>query len=76
MFHCHACGNRSCGAGTVDEVFHIGDRRVLVEKIPANICDRCGEPTFSRETTESIRKLVQGGGRPLRTDPLEVFAIS
>lgn len=43
---------------------------------PARVCERCGEATFSRETTERIRRLVHETGTPLRTVPLEVFALS
>jgi hypothetical protein len=33
---------------------------VLVENIPASVCARCGEATFSRETTERIRRMLYG----------------
>jgi hypothetical protein len=32
--------------------------------IPAIVCARCGEITVSRETTEAVRRLVHGGGKP------------
>jgi len=47
-----------------------------VEHIPAQVCVRCGEATFSSETTEKIRRLVHGNGRPGRTVPLDVFALA
>jgi len=56
--------------------FTIDGRRVLVEHIPAQICERCGEATFSRETTEKIRRLVHGEGHPCKTVPLDVFALT
>jgi YgiT-type zinc finger domain-containing protein len=58
----------------VSEVFEIERKRVLVEDIPAYVCARCGEATFSRETTERIRRLVHGEARPVRSVALEVFA--
>jgi HTH-type transcriptional regulator/antitoxin MqsA len=76
MFKCHVCGGESARSEQVSEVFTFDDRRVLVEHIPAMVCDRCGEATFSRETTERIRLLVHGAGRPLKTVPLEVFALA
>jgi HTH-type transcriptional regulator/antitoxin MqsA len=76
MFRCHVCGNDSAKPGFVSEVFTIDGRRVLVEKIPAEICERCGEATFSRETTEKIRRLVHGAGQPSKTVPLDVFALA
>jgi HTH-type transcriptional regulator/antitoxin MqsA len=76
MFRCHVCGNTSAKSDFVNEVFTVEGRRVLVEQIPAQVCERCGEATFSRETTERIRRLVHGAGQPVRTVPLEVFAFA
>ena len=75
MFNCHVCGNTVARSEFVSEVFTIEGRRVLVEHIPALVCERCGEPSFSRETTESIRRLVHGA-RPAKTVPLDVFALA
>lgn len=75
VFRCHVCG---CNAGKtelVSEVFTLDGRRMLVEQIPAMVCERCGEPTFSRETTERIRQLVHGAAEPVKTIPLDVFAL-
>jgi HTH-type transcriptional regulator / antitoxin MqsA len=76
MFRCHVCGNTSAKSDFVNEIFTVEGRRMLVEQIPAQVCDRCGEATFSRETTEKIRRLVHGAGQPVRTVPLEVFAFA
>jgi len=75
MFKCHVCGNTGARSEPVSEVFMIDGRRVLVENIPAKICERCGEATFSRQTTEKIRKLVHETREPVRTVPMEVFAM-
>ena len=76
MFRCHVCGSTEAREDFVNEVFAIGDRRVLVEHIPAQICGRCGEATFSRATTEKVRSLVHGKGSPVRTIAMDVFALS
>ena len=76
MFRCHVCGNTTAKSDFVSEVFVIDGRRVLVEHIPAQICERCGEATFSRETTERVRRLVHGEGQPAKTVPLDVFALT
>ncbi|MBI4456497.1 MAG: YgiT-type zinc finger protein [Acidobacteria bacterium] len=55
---------------------HVEGRRVLVEHIPAQVCQRCGEATFSRETAEKVRRQVHSETRPVRTVPLDVFALS
>ena len=76
MFKCHVCGHDAAKPEFVNEVFTIENRRVLVEHIPAEVCGHCGEATFSRATTEEIRKMVHGKGRPVRTVPLDVFAMA
>lgn len=75
MFKCHVCGGDTARNESVSEVFNIDGRRVLVERIPGQVCTRCGEAVFSRETTEQVRRLVHESGEPIRTDPLEVFAL-
>ena len=74
MFQCHVCGFSEAAQELVSEVFYIDGKPILVEKIPAQVCGRCSEPTFSRETTEKIRRMVHGGARPLRTVHMDVFA--
>ena len=74
MFRCHVCGNTK--SDFVSEVFTIDGRRVLVEHIPAQVCERCAEATFTRETTERVRRLVHGAGQPRKTVPLDVFALA
>jgi len=73
MFQCSACGSKEAQQETVSEVFTVEGRRVLVEEIPALVCARCSEPTFSRETTERIRRMVHGEAKPSRSEVVEVF---
>ena len=75
MFECHVCGNATARDEYVSEVFTIDGRRVLVEHIPAQVCERCGEAAFSGETAERVRRLVHGEGRPSGTVTLDVFAL-
>ena len=76
MFKCSVCNHSNAKSEFVSEVFTLGGRRVLVENIPAKVCAHCGEATFSRETTETIRRLVHDAKHPIRTEPLEVFALA
>ena len=76
MFRCHVCGSNEARDESVSEVFTIEGRPVLVENIPSTVCARCGEPVFSRETTEKVRRMVHGEAKPVRSVPLEVFAFS
>jgi len=76
MFKCEICGNTTAKESLTSEIFNVEGRRVLVERIPALICERCGEATYSRDTTERIRRLVHGSGEPVRRDALDVFALA
>jgi HTH-type transcriptional regulator / antitoxin MqsA len=74
MVRCQVCGATEVHQSLVTKVFVINGKYALVEGIPASICARCGEATFSRETTERIRRLVHGEARPVRAMTMEVFA--
>ena len=58
----------------VQEVFDIDGKLILIEKIPARVCPRCGEEVFSRQTTETVRRLVHGEAEPVRSVSLDVFS--
>jgi YgiT-type zinc finger domain-containing protein len=75
QFRCHVCGHTAAKTEYVSEVFDIEGRHVLVERIPAQVCERCGEAVLSRQTTEDVRRLVHDS-RPAKTVPMEVFALA
>ena len=66
MFKCHVCGSEESHQALVNEIFQINGRFYLVEQIPATVCDRCGEETFSRETTERIRVMLHSEAEPIK----------
>lgn len=74
MFKCQVCGSNSSHSENVSEVFDIDGKFHLVERIPATVCDRCGEELFSRETTEQIRVMLHGQPQPVRSVSLDVFS--
>ena len=74
MFKCHVCGSTQARQGLVSEVFQIDGKPVLVENIPAQVCERCGEEIFSKETTEKVRLLVRGKVKPIKSVQMDVFA--
>ena len=73
MFRCHGCGSTDWRVDQVNEVFQIEGEVVMVEHIPARICARCGEATFSQETTEAVRRLVHGDAKPFGAIQMKVF---
>ena len=74
MFRCHVCGKTEGREKLVSEVFDIDGKTVRVENIPATVCVHCGEPTFSREATERVRRMVHGEAKPVKSIQLDVFA--
>lgn len=73
MFTCSVCGAGDSREELVEEIFRIDGKYVLVGRIPATVCARCGEESFSRETTERIRLMVYGRTEPTKSVALEVF---
>ena len=49
---------------------------LIIDDVPAWVCEQCGEVTFSRETTEKICRMVHSEAEPIRTVSLNVFAFS
>jgi YgiT-type zinc finger domain-containing protein len=74
MFRCHVCGATQSRNEILNEVFQIDGQPVQVDNVPVIVCARCGEITVSRETTEAVRRLVHGGGKPARVVQMAVFA--
>jgi len=73
MYKCSVCASQESRNEFVDEVFQFDGKYVLVDHIPATVCTRCGEETFSRENTEKIRQLVHGQAKPKKSIALDVF---
>ena len=73
MFTCSVCQSHECKEQLTEEIFQFDGKYVLVDRIPATVCVRCGEETFSRETTERVRLLVHGQARPVKSIALDVF---
>lgn len=76
MKKCHVCGSTESHREHVDEIFTIKGRRLLVEKIPARVCSRCGDASFSRTTAERVRKLVNGPRKQIRKTSMDSVALS
>jgi HTH-type transcriptional regulator/antitoxin MqsA len=74
MFRCHVCGKTEGQEKFVSEVFDIDGKSVRVEQIPTTVCVHCGEPVFSRETTEKVRRMVHGEAKPVKSVQMDVFA--
>ncbi len=73
MSQCPVCHAEESREERVDEVFHVGGEYVLVGSIPAVVCVRCGEQSFSRETAERVRLMVDGDAPTARIIPMRAL---
>ena len=50
-----------------------GDKYLLVENVPAFVCTKCGEKTYSPEVTDQLLKFARDEFQPVRTIEVPVF---
>lgn len=67
-----------CGVGEQQEMLIrysllMDDRLVVVEHVPALVCNHCGETTLSPEVVTQLQQTVSGGPVPLRTLETPVY---
>ena len=51
----------------------MNDRLVLIEHVPADVCDRCGEVTFSPDVVERLQQVVWQQESPSRVIETPVY---
>ena len=76
MFKCEVCGCEEARTELVSDIFLVEGKRILVEQIPARVCTVCGERTFSRDTTEKVRRIAHGEAAPVGVVELEIYAFA
>jgi len=54
-----------CKAETINQLItytqFYNSQLVAIEKVPAEVCPRCGEQYFTKETTDKIQKVIYSG---------------
>ena len=75
VFRCTVCGADGCHEEMVDEIFHLAGQYVLVDNMPAAVCNRCGDRTLSADTVERARVVVHGQTKPVKSIPLIVYEL-
>ena len=73
MFTCAVCHGKENRRELVEEVYRVESRYVLVDGVPSTVCQRCGERSFSPETTEKVRQLVHGEAKAAKSVPMQVY---
>jgi YgiT-type zinc finger domain-containing protein len=51
----------------------LGDRLVVIEDVPARVCEQTGDQFFAPETADRIWQIVHGGKQPARIMQAEVY---
>ena len=69
---CDLCGSPVCDE-KVTYSLELPDRWILVEKVPARVCQQCGERLFDLDTVEKLQKLAWGQQQPDRVLETAVF---
>lgn len=66
-----------CGGNVSEEqvtfVYDDDDKYFFVEHVPAEVCTKCGERTYSPEVTEDIFKFAKRKVKPAKTVEVPVF---
>ena len=60
MFQCTVCGSSEFYEDKVKKGFNINGEIIIVDNIPAKICKKCREESFSRDTLAHIQSIVYG----------------
>jgi HTH-type transcriptional regulator/antitoxin MqsA len=58
---------------TVD--LRIGDKLLVVEEVPAKVCNHCGEKVFTPAVTRKLQNLVKRRRKAPRTVRVPVFSL-
>ncbi|MCP4589145.1 MAG: YgiT-type zinc finger protein [bacterium] len=70
---CDVCGSTGFHSAEVARTFTVEGKLVVVEGIPAEVCDRCDAPSFTADVAERLRRLVHEPHQPDRIIQAEVL---
>ena len=69
---CVFCGGEA-ELKTVTFSYEQGDKHLIVENVPAEVCERCGEKTYSSEVTDELLRFAHDEFKPVKTIKVPVF---
>lgn len=49
------------------------DKYLVVENVPAEVCTKCGEKTYSPEVTDELLEFAKDKFKPMKTIEVPVF---
>ena len=53
----------------------IGEELVIIEEVPATVCENCGEQVFTPEVTRQVQAVAQERKEKTRTILVPVFSL-
>lgn len=72
MIKCVFCGGK-VEKTVVTFSYKEGSKHLFVENVPAEVCTRCGEKTYTPEVTEELLKFAKDEFKPVGTVEVPVF---
>lgn len=69
---CVFCGSKT-KKSKVTFVYEDEDKYLLVEGVPAEVCTKCGEKTYSPEVTDKLLEFAKNRFKPERIIKVPVF---
>jgi YgiT-type zinc finger domain-containing protein len=58
---------------TVTYVLELNGQVIIIENVPARVCEEIGESFFSSETVQFLQQIAWEGRKPSRTVEIPVF---
>lgn len=69
---CVFCGGK-VARKTVTFRYEEDDKYLFVENVPAEVCGKCGEKTYSPEVTDELLRFARAEFKPTKTIKVPVF---
>ncbi len=67
MYQCSNCNSIEYSEKLVKKFFEIDSEVIIVENLPAKVCNKCGEESFSRETLVHLQGIIYGKPKKIVT---------
>jgi len=62
--NCIVCHHGQTHPGTTTVTFHHGGQTVVVNEVPAEVCENCGEAYVSEEVTAQLLEIAAQARKP------------
>ncbi len=73
---CEVCGAGERRERQIRYPITIDDKFIVVEHVPAIVCDNCGEISLKPDVVAQVQKAIWGRGKPDRVIETEVYEFS